>query len=325
MPCQFSFSCGSSPLARGLLQVRVPSGAGAGIIPARAGFTSRHRARWPGCSDHPRSRGVYSGGVLAESGPDGSSPLARGLPPGLASGRLSVGIIPARAGFTCRRRHACRPPPDHPRSRGVYINPGTWTGDMYGSSPLARGLRRCGAGQVPGPRIIPARAGFTPSPSPAPAARRDHPRSRGVYSLIGFPNMTGDGSSPLARGLRDLTLLHRLPEGIIPARAGFTSDEVTATRMAADHPRSRGVYAEELRARAGDGGSSPLARGLPGGPGPEDPLRRIIPARAGFTPRCRPWRRRRTDHPRSRGVYQAIDASDATNKGSSPLARGLLT
>ena len=194
---------------------------------------------------------------------------------------------------------------DHPRSRGVYA-PGTASANwLKGSSPLARGLPRRGVSDG--------------------ADQVDHPRSRGVYSLIGFPNMTGDGSSPLARGLRDLTLLHRLPEGIIPARAGFTSDEVTATRMAADHPRSRGVYAEELRARAGDGGSSPLARGLPGGPGPEDPLRRIIPARAGFTPRCRPWRRRRTDHPRSRGVYQAIDASDATNKGSSPLARGLLT
>ena len=274
---------GSSPLARGLLQVRVPSGAGAGIIPARAGFTSRHRARWPGCSDHPRSRGVYSGGVLAESGPDGSSPLARGLPPGLASGRLSVGIIPARAGFTCRRRHACRPPPDHPRSRGVYINPGTWTGDMYGSSPLARGLRRCGAGQVPGPRIIPARAGFTPSPSPAPAARRDHPRSRGVYLSATARAARGRGSSPLARGLlRPRDQDGRSP-GIIPARAGFTDSPERTEQAAQDHPRSRGVYTGDDRTRMRIVGSSPLARGLRTRNSVSQLVEGIIPARAGFT------------------------------------------
>ena len=49
----------------------------------------------------------------------------------------------------------------------------------------------------------------------------------------------------------------------------------------------------------------------------------IIPARAGFT-RCPPHRRgRRTDHPRSRGVYELRRTMAFGSAGSSPLARGL--
>ena len=50
---------------------------------------------------------------------------------------------------------------------------------------------------------------------------------------------------------------------------------------------------------------------------------RIIPARAGFTPRptrCSPIPR---DHPRSRGVYEVYSRGGADRRGSSPLARGL--
>ena len=52
-------------------------------------------------------------------------------------------------------------------------------------------------------------------------------------------------------------------------------------------------------------------------------MRRIIPARAGFTPGRRAWVTRLRDHPRSRGVY--IDGVDdrLLKVGSSPLARGL--
>ena len=52
-----------------------------------------------------------------------------------------------------------------------------------------------------------------------------------------------------------------------------------------DHPRSRGVYA----ARAYDHVENPG----------------IIPARAGFTPRCGALNGCEWDHPRSRGVYHA--------------------
>ena len=52
---------GSSPLARGLRGDRCSGARGAGIIPARAGFTRRQTKRRAIPRDHPRSRGVYRG------------------------------------------------------------------------------------------------------------------------------------------------------------------------------------------------------------------------------------------------------------------------
>ena len=112
------------------------------------------------------------------------------------------------------------------------------------------------------------------------------------------------GSSPLARGLQLVILVRGLRRGIIPARAGFTSLAVCAASLAADHPRSRGVYLLSRVSVAYRRGSSPLARGL-----------RLN--NAGI-------RHLRVDHPRSRGVYgDLVDRLRAAG-GSSPLARGLL-
>ncbi len=152
---------GSSPLARGL---RLPVGQGQDglrIIPARAGFTSSSRPVTRPSPDHPRSRGVYGQTLIIAGATTGSSPLARGLPPGGSSQLSRARIIPARAGFT-----TCRVPTrsrrwDHPRSRGVYLSSEELIRRGGGSSPLARGLldrRPVRADQV---RIIPARAGFT--------------------------------------------------------------------------------------------------------------------------------------------------------------------
>ena len=71
--------------------------------------------------------------------------------------------------------------------------------------------------------------------------------------------------------------------GIIPARAGFTTLRLLPHSAPQDHPRSRGVYTT-IRSRLEEfTGSSPLARGLlsPGGFRLE--AGGIIPARAGFT------------------------------------------
>ena len=72
-----------------------------------------------------------------------------------------------------------------------------------------------------------------------------------------------------------------------------------------------------------DWGSSPLARGLPAPRHHGSVMRRIIPARAGFTRRRLVRMRHRPDHPRSRGVYTEIVQCQAIRDGSSPLARGL--
>ena len=115
----------------------------------------------------------------------------------------------------------------------------------------------------------------------------------------------GNGSSPLARGLRP-RLHARIPgDRIIPARAGFTHP------TAGSSPRR--------------GGSSPLARGLRG-PRPHDGCGPgIIPARAGFTQPATGLAAPDSDHPRSRGVYCPSMVPPSRRWGSSPLARGLLS
>ena len=96
-------ACGSSPLARGLLD---------------RNFNYLRVSR-----DHPRSRGVYSFIFTAQISQPGSSPLARGLPQMETDLTNDYRIIPARAGFTPAGSVRFRGQPDHPRSRGVYA---TW-------------------------------------------------------------------------------------------------------------------------------------------------------------------------------------------------------
>ena len=212
-------------------------------------------------------------------------------------------IIPARAGFTTRRRYFRQRRWDHPRSRGVYLRMKRQLGPESGSSPLARGLLLAGQRRRERRGIIPARAGFTVPGTPPRSAGRDHPRSRGVYPDVIFTAQGMTGSSPLARGLhRGPTERQEWP-GIIPARAGFTPPRRAAGHPCADHPRSRGVYVTKVKDENGLLGSSPLARGLRGPAEPAASADRIIPARAGFTHRDSGSGEYRTDHPRSRGVY----------------------
>ena len=172
-----------------------------------------------------------------------------------------------------------------------------------GSSPLARGLRVPVHDELCRVGIIPARAGFTAPLRPSYRTSPDHPRSRGVYAIFSFRAHKNEGSSPLARGLRLPRPTRGGRYGIIPARAGFT-------------PLSNCVL-NELE------GSSPLARGLRDGGREHAAARRIIPARAGFTSPPNRQVHRRTDHPRSRGVYSPSSWRMPRRVGSSPLARGL--
>ena len=233
------------------------------IIPARAGFTRAPGPWRTGVGDHPRSRGVYAGSVQCGASTRGSSPLARGLPNETGIVAASVGIIPARAGFT------------HDESDAALLAPG--------SSPLARGLRGIFAARATAPRIIPARAGFTPPFCRRRVQAEDHPRSRGVYWRDPVGRRLYAGSSPLARGLPNRAGSNRKAPGIIPARAGFTGRSVRRPRPHGDHPRSRGVYSSPSTGAGACRGSSPLARGLPDEELERLPGARIIPARAGFT------------------------------------------
>ena len=176
----------------------------------------------------------------------GSSPLARGLQSTARQRVHERRIIPARAGFTGRAGAGRPGRMDHPRSRGVYELDEAANVCRWGSSPLARGLRRRQPPDRADGRIIPARAGFTPGRSASAPQRQDHPRSRGVYVGAVPVRGRGAGSSPLARGLRGIGHPHHAGQRIIPARAGFTAPSGPPPPGPADHPRSRGVYSASV-------------------------------------------------------------------------------
>ena len=262
------WSAGSSPLARGLPRLTSQLRLSAGIIPARAGFTTARPPPTRPTPDHPRSRGVYHQAVSRSRARTGSSPLARGLPRAVGPAEGVAGIIPARAGFTRSEVTPALDFGDHPRSRGVYSPTVGIATKSPGSSPLARGLRAGSFQGVGGGGIIPARAGFTSTHRPRNWCESDHPRSRGVYAAETGSTPGIYGSSPLARGLPPRT--HRPPGShrIIPARAGFTRTPPSPASHPPDHPRSRGVYPRTPHTSTSGGG--------------------IIPARAGFT-LADPW------------------------------------
>ena len=260
-------------------------------------------------ADHPRSRGVYRRATGLPPAPHGSSPLARGLRALGFHPDSWVRIIPARAGFTKLDLVKILVVVDHPRSRGVYPVVPDPHRRIRGSSPLARGLQSIMRPEWTRAGIIPARAGFTRGFKSRQPDRRDHPRSRGVYVELGAWKHEGNGSSPLARGLRGGGGGIAGHRGIIPARAGFTPCRWDAATMGngkgrpGSSPLARGLRSGARLDRGGGGiiparagftidsarrifeasGSSPLARGLPGPLSVGGALSRIIPARAGFT------------------------------------------
>ena len=193
----------------------------------------------------------------------GSSPLARGLLRRTQYCHFCGRIIPACAGFTTAPQTSPTMSGDHPRLRGVYMQPYFRVTSATGSSPLARGLPVGSICHMCMFRIIPACAGFT------------------VEQLE--PSKVDAGSSPLARGLPVSLTWDATRQGIIPACAGFTPTPGSSTPHGPDHPRLRGVYLKTVDALVQTVGSSPLARGLLGARGIDRAGRRIIPACAGFT------------------------------------------
>ena len=91
--------------------------------------------------------------------------------------------------------------------------------------------------------------------------RTAHPRSRGENRHLNELSARRAGSSPLARGKRDLTEGQVIAFGLIPARAGKTKNPCDPERSPGAHPRSRGENEKGERRVLLLPGSSPLARG----------------------------------------------------------------
>ena len=245
--CQFSGilrrEAGSSPLARGTHCQPLNLIVSVGLIPARAGNTSRLRLLAVRGGAHPRSRGEHRAHGHLPSGCRGSSPLARGTPSTYPTDPDVTGLIPARAGNTRGSLQVQYAKWAHPRSRGEHLIDQNKMTEWGGSSPLARGTRfgcfvvGCVGGSSPLARgtpvarvvhiyftgLIPARAGNTQSRMYRNSWMRAHPRSRGEHANLSTFWLVDLGSSPLARGTRQGYTPPPTEEGLIPARAGNTA------------------------------------------------------------------------------------------------------
>ena len=175
---------GSSPLARGALQVAAGSLLNERLIPAGAGSTRQTVWSSPRRTAHPRWRGEHNGLVQVSELLSGSSPLARGAP--VRSLRHPEGnrLIPAGAGSTGAVAQGVQVSAAHPRWRGEHcLRASAWV-RRIGSSPLARGAHSCSHGLQRGLRLIPAGAGSTRSSSRSGNIAEAHPRWRGEHCVV---------------------------------------------------------------------------------------------------------------------------------------------
>ena len=153
-------------------------------------------------------------------------------------------------------------------------------------------------------------------------APRDHPRACGEQPAAVVLVFGRWGSSPRVRGAVRLRRTHLRSRGIIPARAGSSSDSRGGGFGSGDHPRASGEQAPHCRQVQRRMGSSPRVRGAVKLCAEFTKTIGIIPARAGSStgnPACRV---RTWDHPRACGEQdlQFIDALPIV--GSSPRVRG---
>ena len=253
---------GSSPHTRGARPGRVHRPRSLRIIPAYAGSTPPRIPQAEGIRDHPRIRGEHKFSVTTWGWTWGSSPHTRGAP------AMNVW----KAAFS----------PDHPRIRGEHRTPCRLSRLDAGSSPHTRGAPGRSSPKRPRWRIIPAYAGSTTGPAPAPTAFPDHPRIRGEHKTRSDQGSHG--------------------RWIIPAYAGSTSPRTGQPSSSPDHPRIRGEhYASQTRTTTDSW---------------------IIPAYAGSTAHREGGGPGRGDHPRIRGEHGAGQPRDLRGRGSSPHTRG---
>ena len=171
-------------------------------------------------------------------------------------------------------------------------------------------------------RLIPARAGSTALWFLLRRVPAVHPRSCGERTHLTDAEVAHPGSSPLARGTRNVNRLQAVEARLIPARAGNTTGKFHPGGKGTAHPRSRGEHGETGGIEIFAFGSSPLARGTLGFTRNKRHKLRLIPARAGNTSSNALAAFFMPAHPRSRGEHLDSLVACLHQVGSSPLARG---
>ena len=160
------------------------------------------------------------------------------------------------------------------------------------------------------------------SPPCASSSRWAHPRACGENPSHGRVLAEHQGSSPRVRGKPHCIPPPTPRTRLIPARAGKTcGPRRTAGRRGA-HPRACGENEVPVGPSAHPRGSSPRVRGKRGLRSVQNGYKRLIPARAGKTRRCRGSARGRWAHPRACGENSNPKTGPVKSPGSSPRVRG---
>ena len=190
----------------------------------------------------PRECGEHAKELSYEKALLGSSPLARGTRVQKTWPYCWLRLIPARAGNTALAMVRRLMNPAHPHSHREHRLHSMIFGPSGGSSPLARGTRRCAPGVLVYHGLIPARAGNNSRANPSPKHGPVHPRSGGEHPTSGVLSAGHPGSSPLAQGILDNLHTTCGQPRLIPARAGNMPDSPPQHQETQAHPHSRGDH-----------------------------------------------------------------------------------
>ena len=213
---------GSSPRVRGKPRDRAAPVRQDGLIPARAGKTSRWRLIRRARGAHPRACGENTCFATSTCPTSGSSPRVRGKLGHDLLGDKADGLIPARAGKTAHTPVSVYHGWAHPRACGENLVRVCKKQLAAGSSPRVRGkliIVDRGDHRV---GLIPARAGKTIKDVRSEARIPAHPRACGENQrTLRYPRHQA-GSSPRVRGKRGMGGASSAGLRLIPARAGKT-------------------------------------------------------------------------------------------------------
>ena len=313
---------GSSPRVRGKQRRFFLVFAVAGLIPARAGKTTRAGTALGPAPAHPRACGENQAHAIRQRLVRGSSPRVRGKLEVAADDGPAVGLIPARAGKT-----GGRPLPAfgfwaHPRACGENPTSPADEDSSVGSSPRVRGkqasvklLKSIGG-------LIPARAGKTKTSTAPTLWTPAHPRACGENVGPRIPVRGRLGSSPRVRGKPDPLRPPRHRRGLIPARAGKTHRGNPRRRAVTAHPRACGENMNSKGTVCPRFGSSPRVRGKRRHRRRDEGRPGLIPARAGKTTAAPRAASPTTAHPRACGENGVAAGGRQRLRGSSPRVRG---
>ena len=174
---------------------------------------------------------------------------------------MGARLIPARAGKTVERVHACFERWAHPRACGENVRERDESRPVAGSSPRVRGKHQRSVRGHQRPGLIPARAGKTQARARTACTSSAHPRACGENMVRVARYADNLGSSPRVRGKRGPWAHVGVRGRLIPARAGKTKQSKTHYVGAWAHPRACGENPHAGDREREGAGSSPRVRG----------------------------------------------------------------